>query len=149
MEVCELSGCEFLASCFLRALVRSIVYVAAPSCMPYHVMILNETFCRRATSTIVDVDPVMIVIVDLVMILNECYAGATSTIVDVVGTMALLSQDPTKPGVTVEMSTSFIAAAKSGTTVRIEGKVLKSGARLGFTQVAPLPSSFLFCPLRF
>lgn len=63
------------------------------------------------------------------------HGGATSTIVDVLGTMALLTQDPTKPGVSVEMNTSFLAAAKAGQTLRVEARVLKRGKAMGFTQV--------------
>jgi len=64
------------------------------------------------------------------------HGGATCTLVDVVGTMALLTIDPTRAGVSVDLSTAFVAAAKVGETVRIEGRVLKAGKRLGFTEVA-------------
>eukprot|EP00941_MAST-03F_sp_MAST-3F-sp1_P005493 g5493.t1 len=63
------------------------------------------------------------------------HGGATSLIVDVVGTLALLTINPTKPGVSVEMNTSFLSAAKSGSEIKIVGKVLKSGKKLGFTEV--------------
>jgi acyl-coenzyme A thioesterase 13 len=63
------------------------------------------------------------------------HGGAACTIVDVVGTMALLSLDPLRAGVSVDLSVSFTAAAKAGSRVRIEGRVLKTGKRLGFTQV--------------
>ena len=63
------------------------------------------------------------------------HGGATSTLVDVVGTMALLTQDPLRAGVSVELNVSFLAAAKLGEEVVIEGRVLRSGKKLGFTQV--------------
>ena len=63
------------------------------------------------------------------------HGGAVSTIVDVVGTMALLSIDATKPGVSVDLNVSFATAAKASSIVQIEGKVLKMGKRLGFTTV--------------
>ena len=63
------------------------------------------------------------------------HGGAICTIVDVVGTLALLSVDPTKPGVSVDLNCNFITAAKAGEDIIIEGTVLKSGRRLGFTQV--------------
>eukprot|EP00054_Salpingoeca_dolichothecata_P012328 m.68414 g.68414 ORF g.68414 m.68414 type:complete len:164 (+) comp19892_c0_seq2:76-567(+) len=63
------------------------------------------------------------------------HGGATATIVDIVGTIALLSVNPTKPGVSVDMNISYTSAAKVGTDVRIEGRVLKHGKRLGFTEV--------------
>ena len=63
------------------------------------------------------------------------HGGATSTLVDVLGTMALLTQDASRPGVSVDLNTSFTAAAKVGDTISLEGRVLKSGRRLGFTEV--------------
>ena len=50
------------------------------------------------------------------------HGGATGTLIDIVGTLALLSRDVTKPGVTVELSASYTSSAKAGDTLRIEGK---------------------------
>ena len=50
------------------------------------------------------------------------HGGCIATCVDVAGTLALLAKDPTKPGVSVELSTSYCSAAKAGTTVLIEGR---------------------------
>ena len=63
------------------------------------------------------------------------HGGATATLVDVVGTMALLTLDVAKPGVTVELGSSYVNAAKIGEPVLIVGRVLKAGKRLGFTEV--------------
>jgi acyl-coenzyme A thioesterase 13 len=63
------------------------------------------------------------------------HGGATATLVDIVGTMALLTQNPNAPGVSVELSTSYLSAVKEGDVVVAEGKVTKSGSKLGFTQV--------------
>ncbi len=63
------------------------------------------------------------------------HGGATATLVDVVGTLAALSVDPLRPGVSVEMNQSFVRAAKVGEVLRIEGRCLKAGARLAFTEV--------------
>lgn len=63
------------------------------------------------------------------------HGGAAATIVDVVGTMALLALDPLRPGVSVEINVSFVAAAKLGETVHVVGRTLRTGKRLGFTQV--------------
>jgi acyl-coenzyme A thioesterase 13 len=63
------------------------------------------------------------------------HGGAICTIVDVVGTLALLSIDASRPGVSVDLNVNFISAAKAGEDVVIEGIVLKSGRRLGFSQV--------------
>ena len=63
------------------------------------------------------------------------HGGAIATLVDIVGTLALLTKDPTRAGVSVEISTSYASAAKVGDEITIHGKVFKYGRRLGFTQV--------------
>ena len=63
------------------------------------------------------------------------HGGATATLVDVVGSMALLARDPTRAGVSVDLSVSYIAAARAGETVRCLGRALKVGRRLGFSSV--------------
>jgi acyl-coenzyme A thioesterase 13 len=63
------------------------------------------------------------------------HGGAICTLVDVVGTLAILTKDHTKAGVSVELSTSFVSAAKKGTTVRCTGRLLKLGGKLAFTTV--------------
>ena len=49
------------------------------------------------------------------------HGGAVSTLVDIVGTLALLSRDPTCAGVSVEINT-FVAAAKAGADVTVRGR---------------------------
>lgn len=66
---------------------------------------------------------------------STLHGGAAATLVDVVGTLALLSIDATRPGVSVELGLSFLSPAPAGATVLIEGTVLKTGKRLGFTNV--------------
>ena len=63
------------------------------------------------------------------------HGGCISTIVDVVGTLALLGKDPSRAGVSVEMNQSFCTAAKIGERVSIAGIVLRYGKTLGFTEV--------------
>jgi acyl-coenzyme A thioesterase 13 len=63
------------------------------------------------------------------------HGGATATLVDIVGTLALLGRDPTRPGVSVEMNQSFCAAAKEGEQLLLSGQVLRYGRSLGFTEV--------------
>ena len=63
------------------------------------------------------------------------HGGATCTIVDVISTISLLVLDPLRAGVTVELNASFTAAAKLGESLRIVSRVLKTGKRLGFTEV--------------
>ncbi len=66
------------------------------------------------------------------------HGGASCTLIDVVGTLALLTLDHTRPGVSVELNSSFLSAAKAGELVKCVGVVLKTGKKLGFTQVEVL-----------
>lgn len=63
------------------------------------------------------------------------HGGAISTIVDVVGTLALLGVDPTRAGVSVDLNVTFVRAAKADSTVIVVAKVTKVGRKLGFTEV--------------
>ncbi|EGD78583.1 hypothetical protein PTSG_09275 [Salpingoeca rosetta] len=63
------------------------------------------------------------------------HGGAAATLVDIVGTMALLTKDPRRAGVSVDINTSYLRAAKEGEELLITGQVLKTGKKLGFTQV--------------
>lgn len=49
--------------------------------------------------------------------------------------MALLSKDPLRAGVSVEINTTYMAAVPIGEEVLIKGRLLKSGRRMGFTTV--------------
>ncbi len=63
------------------------------------------------------------------------HGGAITTIIDVVGTLALLANDPKRGGVSVEINVNYLSAVKVGEKVTVTGKVLKTGKSLGFTQV--------------
>ena len=63
------------------------------------------------------------------------HGGCISTLVDVVGTMALLGVDPSRAGVSVEMNQSFCAAARIGDPIRAVGTVVRYGRTLGFSEV--------------
>uniref|UniRef100_A0A6B2LTT1 Acyl-coenzyme A thioesterase 13 n=1 Tax=Arcella intermedia TaxID=1963864 RepID=A0A6B2LTT1_9EUKA len=63
------------------------------------------------------------------------HGGATATLVDIVGTMAQLSVDHRKPGVSIDLNVSYTNKAPIGETVDIEGRVLKSGKSFVFTEV--------------
>lgn len=54
------------------------------------------------------------------------HGGCVATLVDVVGTMALLAANPKRPGVSVDMSVSFVAAAKAGSEVVVEGRYVQA-----------------------
>jgi acyl-coenzyme A thioesterase 13 len=63
------------------------------------------------------------------------HGGAVSTLVDVLGTLALIGADHTRAGVSLEMNVSFLAAAKAGDELVVTGRVLKAGRSIGFTEV--------------
>ncbi len=63
------------------------------------------------------------------------HGGAIATIVDVMGTLALLSVDHTRGGVSVDLNVSFVAAARANDALVATGVVLKTGKTLGFTEV--------------
>ena len=63
------------------------------------------------------------------------HGGAISSLVDIVGTMALLAKDHTRGGVSVDLNVTYLKAAKAGETVKVRGSVLRLGKSLGFTQV--------------
>lgn len=66
---------------------------------------------------------------------NTCHGGAIATLVDVVGSMALLAKDPTRAGVSIELSVSYLSAAKAGEKVLCTAKALRVGKKLGFSSV--------------
>ena len=63
------------------------------------------------------------------------HGGAFSTCIDVLGSMALLTKDHTRAGVSVDMNMTFCSAARVGETVSLIGSVLRYGKSIGFTNV--------------
>ena len=63
------------------------------------------------------------------------HGGATASLIDIVGTLACLTVDPTRPGVSINMSQIFIRAARIGEMLFLVGHCLKSGKTLAFTSV--------------
>ena len=51
------------------------------------------------------------------------HGGAISTCIDVLGSMALLTKDHTREGVSVDMNMTFCAAARVGETLCLTGSV--------------------------
>ena len=66
---------------------------------------------------------------------NTLHGGAAATLVDIVGTMAILTKDPLRAGVSTELNCSYVSAAKLGSEIVVEGKLLKIGKRVAFTSV--------------
>lgn len=64
------------------------------------------------------------------------HGGAVATLVDVVGTLAIMSADREhRPGVSTDLNVSWFSPAPGGSTVLVEATVLKSGRTLAFVQV--------------
>lgn len=64
------------------------------------------------------------------------HGGAIATLVDDAGTLAIMSADPdSRPGVTTDLTVSYLSAARGGSVVLAEAKALKTGKTLGFVSV--------------
>jgi acyl-coenzyme A thioesterase 13 len=63
------------------------------------------------------------------------HGGAISTCIDVLGSMALLTKDHTRAGVSVDMNMTFCSAARVGETLSLTGSVLRYGKSMGFTNI--------------
>lgn len=66
------------------------------------------------------------------------HGGAICTIIDVAGTLSLLSHNKNidnKPGVSIEINSTFCSNVKVGEKIKIISKVLKFGSRFGFTEI--------------
>eukprot|EP01147_Barroeca_monosierra_P001096 gene1096-4324_t len=54
---------------------------------------------------------------------GSLHGGAAATLVDIVGTMALLTKDPLRAGVSVEINTTYLRSAKEGEHLIITGRL--------------------------
>ncbi len=64
------------------------------------------------------------------------HGGAVATLVDVVGTLAIMSADRDhRPGVSTDLNVSWFSPVPGGSTVLVEATVLKTGRTLAFVQV--------------
>ncbi|XP_067936301.1 acyl-coenzyme A thioesterase 13-like [Watersipora subatra] len=68
------------------------------------------------------------------------HGGMTATLVDTVSTVALLTSEPYKPGVSVELSVSYLRAVPLGENITIDAKTVKTGKTLSFLAVDLLDS---------
>jgi acyl-coenzyme A thioesterase 13 len=65
---------------------------------------------------------------------GKMHGGALATLVDVVGTLAIMSRDrDSRPGVSTDLNVSFFAPGEG--VVLAEGQVLKHGRTLSFVSV--------------
>jgi acyl-coenzyme A thioesterase 13 len=64
------------------------------------------------------------------------HGGAAATLVDVVGTIAILNEDQHhRPGVSTDLNVSWFAPIALGDTAIVEARVLKTGRSLAFVTV--------------
>jgi acyl-coenzyme A thioesterase 13 len=69
-------------------------------------------------------------------IAGTLHGGAIATIVDAVGTIAIVTGDRNgRPGVTTDLNVSYFSPAPSGRSVVAEAQVLKVGRTLAFVSV--------------
>uniref|UniRef100_A0AC35GPN7 Thioesterase domain-containing protein n=1 Tax=Panagrolaimus sp. PS1159 TaxID=55785 RepID=A0AC35GPN7_9BILA len=66
--------------------------------------------------------------------MGTLHGGATSTMIDIATTTALLATSTGKPGVTVNLNVACLAPAKLGETVILDAEVIKSGRSIAFTE---------------
>lgn len=72
----------------------------------------------------------------VVNVVGTLHGGAIATLVDVAGTLAIISADrDQRPGVTTDLNVSYFAAAAPPGTVRAEARVLRAGRTLAFVEV--------------
>nr|CDJ94520.1 Thioesterase superfamily domain containing protein [Haemonchus contortus] len=62
------------------------------------------------------------------------HGGCTATLVDVVTTLACLVTPRGKPGVSVDLHVTYLAAIREGDTVIMDAEVIKAGKTLAFTR---------------
>ena len=66
---------------------------------------------------------------------HKLHGGLHALLVDVVGTLALLARDGSRGGVSVDIGCQYLESVEVTDTLRCEGRVVKLGKRLGFTEV--------------
>ncbi|KAM1004352.1 hypothetical protein ACFX2C_004559 [Malus domestica] len=66
---------------------------------------------------------------------NFMHGGATATLVDLVGSAALLSSGALNVGVSVEINVSYLDSAYPGEDVEIESRTLRVGKSVGVVSV--------------
>lgn len=92
-------------------------------------MSLEEVEAGTATVSI----PVSDAVCNMV---GTLHGGAIATLVDVAGTIAIMSQDRDgRPGVTTDLNTSYFSAGRPGETILAKATALKNGKTLAFVTV--------------
>jgi acyl-coenzyme A thioesterase 13 len=63
------------------------------------------------------------------------HGGLTSTLVDTVSTLGLMTTRDNLPGVSVDLNVSFLKGVKVGETIVIESETVRAGSTLAFLHV--------------
>ena len=63
------------------------------------------------------------------------HGGYIATLVDVVGTLALIAKDKEKAGVSLDLNVSYVSSVNIGDRVSVIGQVLRMGNSYGFVEV--------------
>ena len=67
---------------------------------------------------------------------NNLHGGASATLVDYAGTLAIMSADKEgRPGVTTDLNVSYLSAGRPGESVLVEAHCLKAGRTLAYVSV--------------
>lgn len=67
---------------------------------------------------------------------GSLHGGATATLIDDIGTLAIVTTDPERrPGVTTDLNVSYFAPGRSGEAILVEAQVLKAGRTLSTVAV--------------
>ena len=78
----------------------------------------------------------LVVVEDVRNVGGTLHGGAMATLVDVAGTLALMSADrESRPGVTTDLNVTCMAPVPGGTTVTAIGRSLRVGRTLGYVEV--------------
>lgn len=73
---------------------------------------------------------------DVANVGNNLHGGATATLVDHAGTLAIISADRHgRPGVTTDLNVTYLAPGPLGSTVVAEAAALKVGKNLAYVSV--------------
>lgn len=72
---------------------------------------------------------------DITNQVGTLHGGFTATLVDCISSLALLAGGSPTPGVSTDLSCSYMKAANVGEIVTVEAQVLKSGKNISFSTV--------------
>ncbi|XP_078433968.1 thioesterase superfamily protein [Wolffia australiana] len=66
---------------------------------------------------------------------NTLHGGATMSLVDILGSAAILTMSHTTTGVSVEINVSYVSSARTGEEIEIDSKVLRVGKSIAVVSV--------------